>query len=158
MRLSHLLAAILIVSVSMAGQQYSTRASDSAAIHQLERIDAEAAKANDVETLVSLWTEDGVLLQPMMPPVIGRQNIRVLLERQKAGSSSVRTVSYTEDWKERRVSGDQAFEWGSITVGLRLPDGREVQQTVFAGRYLVKTERLGWRFARVVITPAPKKQ
>ena len=158
MRLSYLLVAILITSGNVMGQQYSKLGSDTAAIQQLERTDAEAARTNDVETLVTLWTDDGVLLQPMMPPVIGKQNIRALLEKQKAGSSSVRTISYTEDWKERRISGDQAFEWGSITVGLRLPDGREVQQTVFAGRYLVKRDRLGWRFARVVITPAPKQQ
>jgi hypothetical protein len=43
-------------------------AKEIAAIIALEQRDVAAAKVNDVETLVSLWTEDGVLLEPRSEP------------------------------------------------------------------------------------------
>ena len=46
-------------------------AKEIAAIIALEQRDVAAAKVNDVETLVSLWTEDGVLLEPRSEPVTG---------------------------------------------------------------------------------------
>lgn len=125
-----------------------------AAIEKLEQADAEAAKSNDVETLVSLWTDDGVLLQPMAAPVIGQGNIRALLEQQRRQTAAVQTVSYTENWKERIVSGNRAFEWGTISVTMRLPNGKEATQSVYAGRLLVRAKTGRWQFARVVITPA----
>jgi len=56
---------------------------DVASIIALEKRDADAAKVNDVDALVSLWTDDGVLLQPGAEPVIGRAAIRQLLQQQK---------------------------------------------------------------------------
>jgi hypothetical protein len=45
---------------------------------------------------------------------------------------------------------------GSISATLRLPNGKEVTQIVYAGRYLVRTPDGSWRIARVVVTPGPK--
>jgi len=85
---------------------------DSAAIIALEQRDAAAAKVNDVETLVSLWTSDGVLLQPKAQPVVGIAAIRQLLEAQRQQTAMIETLSYEEDWKERRNLGNEAYEWG----------------------------------------------
>jgi ketosteroid isomerase-like protein len=128
-----------------------------AAIQKLERTDAAAAKINDVETLTSLWSEDGVLIQPATPPVVGRPAIHDTLAKQKEMSSKVEVVAYDEDWQDRQISRDHAFEWGTISVTLRLPDAREITQRVYAGRYLSKSSDGVWRFARVVITPAEKR-
>lgn len=129
---------------------------DLRAIEHIDAMDAAAAKTNDVETLASLWTEDGVLVQPMAEPVIGRTNIRTLLEtqRQQAISSGIEVLSYTELWRDRQIHEGTAFEWGTIAMTIRLPNRKEMTRTVFAGRYLTRTADGGWRFARVVITPA----
>lgn len=144
---------LLLAGAATAQNRPARLNTDLAAIQQLERIDAESAKANDVATLVNLWTEDGVLLQPMSAPVIGRESIRAMLDQQKQRAAAVQTLSYVEDWKERTIAGGRAFEWGTITATLRLPNGRKITQSVYAGRLMVLGTDRKWRFSRVVITP-----
>lgn len=125
-------------------------------IIQLEHCDAEAARINDVDTLVSLWTEDGVLLMPGADPVVGKPSIRRLLETQKQQSAAIKIVSYDEDWTERRANGSAAWEWGSISVRIQLPDGRRVSQKAFMLRILSRQPDGTWKFARAIGTPSPK--
>lgn len=129
---------------------------DLAAIERLEQKDVAASKVNDVDALTSLWTDDGVLLQPGSLPVVGKQQIHALLLQQRQQNAAVQVLSYDESWKERRLAGDSAFEWGIITATLRLPNGKEVTQTVYAGRYLVRAPDHSWHIARAVITPGPR--
>jgi ketosteroid isomerase-like protein len=129
------------------------QATDLAAIIAMEHRDAEAAKVNDVETLVSLWTEDAVLIQPRSEPVVGLPAIRRLLEQEKQRSANVTTLKYEENWKERRIAGHDAYEWGEMSVTIRLPDGKQVNQTVYAIRVL-RRENGQWKVARSIITPA----
>jgi len=125
-------------------------------IIELEHRDAEAARSNDVDTLISLWTDDGVLLMPGANPVVGKPSIRRLLETQKLESAAIKTVSYDEDWRERRTHGNAAWEWGSISVSFQLPDGRRVSQKAFMLRVLSRQPDGTWKFARAIGTPAPK--
>jgi len=130
---------------------------DTAAIIALEQRDAAAAKINDVETLVSLWTEDGVLLQPRTEPVVGISAIRQLLDAQKQQSAMIQMLSYEENWKERRILGNEAYEWGEISMTARLPNGKEAAQTVLAMRVLRRQQDGSWKFARAAITQGPPK-
>ena len=139
------------------GKSQGTNTGETAAIIALEHRDAEAAKINDVETLVSLWTEDGVLLQPRSEPVLGAAAIRKLLEQQKQQSTGMTTLAYEEDWKERRILGEEAYEWGEMSVTARLPDGKETTQTVYAIRVLRRQQDGSWKVARAIITPGPRK-
>ena len=125
-------------------------------IIELEHRDAEAARINDVDALISLWTDDGVLLMPGTNPVVGKPSIRKLLETQKQQSAAIKTVSYDEDWTERRTNGNAAWEWGSISVSIQLPDGRRVSQKAFMLRILSRQPDGAWKFARAIGTPAPK--
>jgi len=68
---------------------------------------------------------------PGANPVVGKPAIRKLLETQKQQSRGIQTVSYEEDWTERRTNGNAAWEWGSISVSIQLPDGRRVSQKAF---------------------------
>jgi uncharacterized protein (TIGR02246 family) len=128
-----------------------------AAIIALEQRDAAAAKINDVETLASLWTEDGVLLQPRSEPVVGIAAIRQMLEQQKQQSSMVVTLAYLENWNERRILGDEAYEWGEMSATVKPPDGKEATQTVHAIRILRRQRDGSWKVARAIITPGPHK-
>ena len=142
---------------SNAGKSADPSAREIAAIMVLEERDAAAAKVNDVETLVSLWTEDGVLLQPRSEPVVGIAAIRQLLEQQKQQSAVIVTLAYLESWKERRILGDEAYEWGEMSVTAKLPDGKEATQTVHAIRVLRRQQDGSWKVARAIITPGPHK-
>ena len=67
------------------------------------------------------------------------------------------TLAYEEDWKERRILGEEACEWGEIGVTARLPDGKETTQTVYAIRVLRRQQDGSWKVARAIITPGPRK-
>jgi uncharacterized protein (TIGR02246 family) len=125
---------------------------------RLEQRDADAEKINDVERLVSLWTDDGVLLQPGADPIVGVEAIRQLLEKQKQQSAMVITLSYVENWKERRISCGDAYEWGELEVTARLPNGKEATQSVHAMRFLRREPDGSWKVARAIVTPGSSKQ
>ena len=95
-------------------------------------------------------------MEPGQVPVVGKAAIRTLLERQAQLAAQVQTLAYEEHWNEVRVQGDVGWEWGEIAVALRLPDGREVNQTVNALRVLAKQRNSSWKIARVGIIPGPK--
>lgn len=126
------------------------------AIEELDRKDTAASKKNDVEALVALWTEDGVLLQPGSAPAVGKPAIREVLLQQQQQAAQVQTVAYDENWDEVLIESGHAFEWGRITATMKLPNDREVQQSVNAIRVLARQPDGSWRFARVAITPAAK--
>ena len=152
-----LTCSLFCLAASLAGYAAATKQdeSDMAKIVSLEQRDAEAARVNDVDALVSLWTDDGVLMMPGSDPVIGKPAIRKVLETQKEQSTKIQTVVYTEDWTERRIDGDQGWEWGSISVTLQLPDGRRVSQKAFMVRILSRQSDGSWKFARAIGTPGP---
>jgi len=70
----------MVISVSGSGSQKATKKQaetepdqsvDLKAINDLTARDIEASKENDIDTLASLWTQDGVLIIPMSPPLVG---------------------------------------------------------------------------------------
>jgi ketosteroid isomerase-like protein len=83
--------------------------------------------------------------------------IRQLLEQQKQQSAAIQTLSYLENWQERRVLGDDAYEWGNMSITAKLPDGKEMTQTVYAIRILRRQPDGSWKVARAIITPGPRK-
>jgi uncharacterized protein (TIGR02246 family) len=151
--------ALLLLAASLPAQEAVPNQDDAelGKILQLEHRDAEAARINDVDALVSLWTDDGVLLMPGADPVVGKPSIRKLLETQKQQSGGIQTVSYEENWTERHTIGNAAWEWGSISVSIQLPDGRRASQKAFMLRILSRQPDGTWKFARAIGTPAPKK-
>lgn len=132
----------------------ASNAMDRTRIQELQQKDIAASKKNDVDALVALWTDDGVLLQPGIAPIVGKEAIRKLLLEQQKQSARVETISYEENWKEVRITGAYAFEWGQIGATLKLPNGKDLRQSVNAIRVLAKQPDGSWRVARVAITPA----
>lgn len=147
----------IAVRKSIGGSDVRSEATDRAAIQEMEHRDIEASKINDVETLVSLWTEDGVLIQPGTNPLVGKPAIRAALEQQKQQMGPVQTVAYDETWNEVRIAGDYAWEWGQISATIRLPNGKEISQSINALRILARLADGSWKVARAILTPQPKK-
>jgi uncharacterized protein (TIGR02246 family) len=160
MRLPLLASFLLFFCSTSFAYSRPARESDLAAIKDLDRRDAAAAKLDDVDTLVSLWTDDGVLLQPFSDPVIGKEAIQKRLRQQKQMSeqSQFKTLAYDEDWTERKIVGDRAWEWGAITVKTQLPNGRVVTEKAYLLRILSRQADGTWRFQRVAATLGPPPQ
>ena len=131
-------------------------AQDIAAIIALEQRDAAAANINDVETLVSLWTPDGVLLHP--------NQTRSWVFRLSANARSSETADGNDHnarlpgkLEGRRILGNEAYEWGEMSVTAKLPNGQAETQRVLAIRILRRQPDGSWKFARASITPAALK-
>jgi len=84
-----------------------------AAIQKLHSKDIEASKTRDFETLLSLWTEDGVLLEPGKKPTIGIEAIKAYMNEQKEASKTYVIKKYEHRWEEIKFIGDLPFEWRS---------------------------------------------
>ena len=127
---------------------------DLKAIDALSQKDIAACMKNDVDTLCTLWTEDGVLLMPSARPLIGEKAICGMLQEQKAKSNGAMTTEYTEDWQEVRILGNYAWQWGTMSQTQRLASGKMETMRVNAIRILRREPDGSWKVARAAVTPA----
>ena len=124
------------------------------AIDKLSQTDIAACLKDDVDTMCSLWTDDGVLLMPGAPPLVGKKAVCGMLQAQKAQSNGSKTTGYTEDWDEVRVVGDYAWQWGKMSQTVKDRSGKQETMHVNAIRILQRQPDESWKVARAVVTPA----
>jgi uncharacterized protein (TIGR02246 family) len=129
----------------------SRRAIDMAAIEELHKRDAAAAKKGDLATLAELWTDDAVALPPGEPPVIGIDAIRKWLAKGQPDSSAVEVIDYVLDFKEIKILGDEAIEWGRTSVALRPRGASSISRASGNLMRVLKRQADGsWRVSRSV--------
>lgn len=75
------------------------------------------ARAGDWHAVASLYTEDGILLPPNAPEVVGREAIEATLKKFPP------IVELANTDAECTVSGDWAFVRGRYSMKLKLPNG-----------------------------------
>ena len=88
------------------------------AIEALNRHDVHAVLSSDFDALVSQWTEDFVVISPRAV-VRGRSANAALLEDARAMSDLLEPVEHVLDFEETIVSGDYAFQWGTLRSSSR---------------------------------------
>jgi uncharacterized protein (TIGR02246 family) len=160
-RRSRLLAAgVVAISLTYmacsSGKQQTNQASpatpaDLEAINQLHQRDMEASKSWDVETLVSLWTDDIVSIQQDGQPIIGKEANRNSLLKLKEESRDIDIVEYNLTFNEVKVVGDWAFEWGTFTGTIRSKIGGESSESSGKLFRVLKRDADGsWKVARAM--------
>ncbi|HLI62685.1 MAG TPA: nuclear transport factor 2 family protein [Terriglobales bacterium] len=125
------------------------------AIDALSQVEIAASMHSDVDTLCSLWTDDGVLVLPGTAPLVGKKAICNLLQQQKAKSIGWMTIAYNEQWEEVRLIGDYAWQWGTISQTDAERSGKQKTAELNALRILHRDRDGNWKVARACITPAP---
>lgn len=140
----------------------SRHALDLAAIEQLHKRDAAAAKKGDAAALADLWTDDAVALPPGEPPVIGIEAIRKWLAKSRPDASAVEVVDYVLDFKEVTILGVEAIGGGRSSITLR-PKGAPSTIRVSGNlmRVLKRQADGSWKVSRSVWNlerPVPEKQ
>jgi uncharacterized protein (TIGR02246 family) len=124
-------------------------------IEALQERDITASVAFDVNALLDLWTDDGVLLPPRHEPVVGRAALKRFLEEQKQQYANYDMLAYNEQWNEVMVVGKYAYQWGTVSYRLKPPLGNEIGGAVHAVRILKREEDGAWRVARAMWNEAP---
>lgn len=133
----------------------SREAADQTAIRKLQEQDIAASTSLDVEALVGLWTDDGVLLAPGQAPISGKDNLRAYYEKYQDAQANAEVLSYDEQWQEVRILGDYAYEWGQISSRQRTGQGKqEISTVVNAMRILRRSENGSWKVARAIYNEA----
>ena len=127
---------------------------DEEQIRELVQTWISASKAGDIESVLSLMSEDAIFLMPGRPPMTRAEFRSASLAQAKAGSPQFEGHS---DIQEIMVLGDWAFMWTKLKVILRLPN--EIQPIIKEGPTLsvLKKENGKWVLARDANMLAPVK-
>ena len=118
---------------------------DESEIRRLVSTWLEATKVGDVDTVLSLMTDDAVFLVPGRPPM--RKSDFAAAARAQARHEAPRFEGES-DIQEIRVIGDWAFMWTKLTV-VATPPGGGASMTRSGHTLSVLEKRDGkWRLAR----------
>ncbi len=140
-------------AASQSRQQFEE---DQKAIAELQQRDIQASMALNIDELLSLWTDDGVLLPPDHAPILGRDALRQYYEEAKKQLGSNDILGYDENWEEVQISGDLGYQWGTITARIKPPVGSsETVATVHAIRVLKRQPDGSWLVSRAIWNKAP---
>ncbi len=117
---------------------------DEVQIRQLVATWLSATKAGDVDTVLSLVTDDVVFLLPGRAPM--RKAEFEAMQRTQAGKSGPK-IHGSSDIQEIQVAGDWAFLWQKLSVTVTPPGGEAVER---AGHTLTVFRKVNgqWRLAR----------
>ena len=120
-------------------------------IEDLHRADMAASKVRDTATLLSLCTDDCVMLPPGEDPIVGRDAIRASLERDPDEEQYYRITEYVHRFEEVKVLGEWAFEWGIFSAAAQsLEDGPEIRSSGKILRILRRQPDGAWKVARSI--------
>lgn len=149
------LVVVLLGTIVFSGACQNKKSQDEqdalAGIKELHRKDIEASKARDFEILLSLWTEDGVLLEPGKKPIIGKDALKAYMYEQAKISHAYKIKKYEHKWEEIKVIGDWAFEWGFFDAEAEMiKTGEIIKQKGKLLRVLKRQKDGSWKGARVI--------
>jgi uncharacterized protein (TIGR02246 family) len=124
---------------------------DRRAIEELHRKDMAASKARDRATLLSLCSDDCVLLPPGEDPIVGKEAIRESLERDVEQEQHYEITEYIHDFEEVRMLGEWAFEWGMFSAAAEpVGGGPPIRSSGKILRILERQEDGTWKVARSI--------
>jgi uncharacterized protein (TIGR02246 family) len=126
--------------------------SDEQQIRDVVELWQSASRAGDVDTVLSLMTDDVVFLLPGRPPMRKAE----FAAASRAQSGPAPKVDGTSEIQEVQVAGDWAFMWSRLRVVVTPPDGSPIER---AGHTLTVFAKRGgkWLLARDANLLAPVK-
>jgi len=123
-------------------------------IMELHKKDKQAALDGDLETLLSLFTDDGIAIPADGEIVQGKNELRKMLKQNLALLENYSLVEYIQDFNEIRILGDYAYEWGSYSgkYVLKKDDESEITGSGKIMRILKLDEDGNWKVSRSIWT------
>ncbi len=104
-----------------------------------------ASRAGDVDTVLSLMTDDAVFLVPGQPPM--RKPDFAAASRAQQGADRP-TIDGTSDIEEIAVAGDVAYMRSRLTVAVMPPHGGKPMKRAGHTLTILRRERGRWLLAR----------
>ena len=131
--------------------QTENYSSEMRSIENMHSKDMAAAKKLDIATLLSLWTDDGVLLQPGQEALIGKEAIWNYMQEQSEKEQVLKIIDYIHEFEEIRILNNWAYEWGTFKGSYRpIAGGKVIHQRARLFRVLQKQTDGTWKCARAI--------
>lgn len=153
------LRAIKILSVLLFITGYLTSAYaqnlniDKEKIEQLHQKDLGASKEGNVDSLISLWDKNGLMLPPKEEQISGITAISKYLRKAHSNRVNIDLLEYKHDWRELNIVDNLAFEWGFYKNKVRVKRNGNiftVRGKLF--RVLRKNNSSEWKVYRAIWT------
>jgi uncharacterized protein (TIGR02246 family) len=125
------------------------------AIERLHARDMEASRSADFETLRSVMTDDAVIPPPGGEPVCGKEELDASFGRTGDGMDQVEVLEYVLDFREVKILGDYAFEWGEIRGSMRQTGGEPQRSAYNVMRILQRQPNGEWKVHRSIWNERP---
>ena len=94
-------------------------------IDEFNRAFVDACRSMNHPAAAQLWADDGVDLLPGIEPLVGKPQILRWLAGLNEKMQGVKVLQCDVDWRQTRVAGDIAYEWGVNTQTVSVPDRPE---------------------------------
>lgn len=121
------------------------------AIEELHKKDKMASLNGDIEELLSLFTDDGIVIPPEGEIIKGKENLRKMLVQNRDQLKEYKLTEYLHDFKEIKVIGEYAYEWGTYSGKYKLKKGHEeIKGSGKLLRILVKQKDGSWKVSRSI--------
>ena len=146
-----LLGSVMLLCMCCGNADKDSMDSDLEAIEELHKKDQMASLNGDIETLMSLFTEDGILIPPDREIVKGREELKRMLLENYEQYKDYQIVDYVHDFEEIKVIGDYAYEWG--TYRGKYKSRRDDTEITGSGKLLriLKRQKDGsWKISRSI--------
>jgi metallo-beta-lactamase class B len=133
-------------------QLAAERGDDKSKIGELHRVDMAATRDSDPDVLVDLLDSEIVALMPGSDTLVGLDAVRKKLLEYASAAKSMETLEYRQDWKDLKIEGGYAFEWGLFYSKTRPKSGGAmVEQTNRVMRVLKRQPDGFWKVYRTVM-------
>ena len=106
--------------------------------------------------VVSLWAEDGVSLLPDMAPIVGKKAIAEFMDRVTKDLVGYRVTKEEIEWKDPRVAGDWASEWGIVHQEVLAPGDKPPIEVYGRIVLVLHRESGGWKIEQEMWNSGPK--
>ena len=122
-----------------------------AAVDKLHKTDKEASLKGDFDTLITLLTNDCVLIPPDRAPIAGKTAIQKYFDEQKKFLCGIEIIEYRHDFKEIKILGDWAYEWGYFSNTAKSKGGEDrIKGRGKIFRILELQDNGSWKVARSI--------
>ena len=124
--------------------------SELAKIEALHQQDMKASKEGDYKTLRSLLTDDAVMMPPNNDWIQGQQQLEQNYKQMEEDMEGMEILDYRLDFKEVKILGNYAYEWGKIIGSSRNKDGEITKSIYKVMRILKKNDSGEWKVHRAI--------
>lgn len=132
------------------------RRHDLEAIERLHRMDTEASKAQDFETLKTLVDAEGIVMPPGSNAVPAQAQLDARIARRASDPNPVEILNYWFDWEEVELMGDYAFERGRIMGSAKVSADSGPATLAYNIMRILKRQPDGeWKVYRSIWNEAP---